>query len=594
MLGDIKEIVDNNVFVNLTIDLAKQTNLVDLHVIFEDGNDKVVGQIVSTTKTDLKANIVGEIKNNSFIPGVSSKPSFRSSVRIVNMEELALILGKQTPAKGEVLFGYSTIYQNYPIHVNINSFFSNHFAILGNSGAGKSFTVSRIFQNIFASQTASPVGAHVVMFDAYGEYTRALKDIDKVNPNMHYKTYTTNTTVSDASGGIINIPLWLLGVDDIALLLDVTSTNQLPIIEKALTLVPILTGENEMVLKYKNDIIARAVEDILLSGSQSTKIRDQVTAVLTKFHTKDLSLESLIVQPGYTRTLKQCLYIDKMGKLVEMELVVNFVKQFILEDREIAPQTDKFIAYTLKDLETAMDFALISEGVLKSDKVYDYANVLSVRLHSLVNSPNHVFFDSNAYIDRATYINDLFTDIDGNHCQIVNFNISYIDDRLAKVITKILSKLVFDYTVENPNRGSMPFHIIIEEAHRYVQKDTDTEILGYNIFDRITKEGRKYGALLGLITQRPSELSDTAISQCSNFIVLRTLHPKDLHYIKEMVPNVSAEIVEELKNLKPGNCIAFGNAFKVPISMYFQKANPEPLSNNVDVSSVWYQDGNMM
>ena len=67
---------------------------------------------------------------------------------------------------------------------------------------------------------------------------------------MHYKTYTTNTTVSDASGGIINIPLWLLGVDDIALLLDVTSTNQLPIIEKALTLVPILTGENEMVLSF--------------------------------------------------------------------------------------------------------------------------------------------------------------------------------------------------------------------------------------------------------------------------------------------------------------------------------------------------------
>ena len=158
----------------------------------------------------------------------------------------------------------------------------------------------------------------------------------------------------------------------------------------------------------------------------------------------------------------------------------------------------------------------------------------------------------------------------------------------------MLSKLVFDYTVENPNRGSMPFHIIIEEAHRYVQKDTDTEILGYNIFDRITKEGRKYGTILGLITQRPSELSDTAISQCSNFVVLRTLHPKDLQYIKEMVPNVSAEIVEELKNLKPGNCIAFGNAFKVPTSMYFEKADPEPLSNNVDISKVWYQAGNII
>ena len=592
MLGDIKEIVDNNVFVNLAIDLAKQTNLVDLHVIFEDGNDKVVGQIVSITKTDLKANIVGEIKNNSFIPGVSSKPSFKSSVRIVNMEELALILGKQTPDKGEVLFGYSTIYQNYPIHVNINSFFSNHFAILGNSGAGKSFTVSRIFQNVFANRVASPVGAHIILFDAYGEYTSAFNSISKVNPNMHYKTYTTNTNRNVSEP--INIPLWLLDVDDIALLLDITSTNQLPIIKKALALVQILTGDGDDVLKYKNDIIARAVEDILLSGTQSTKIRNQVIAILTKFHTKDLSLDSIISQPGYNRTLKQCLYIDKMGKLVEMELVVNFLKRFIVEDSELIYKTNKLIPYKLKDLEIAMDFALISEGILKSSKIYDYANVLSIRLHSLVNSPNHVFFDANSYVDRNSYINDLFTDEDGNNCQIVNFNISYIDDRLAKVITKVLSKLIFEYTVENINRGSIPFHIIIEEAHRYVQSDKDEEILGYNIFDRITKEGRKYGTLLGLITQRPSELSDTAISQCSNFLVLRTLHPKDLNYIKEMVPNVSEEIVEELKNLKPGNCIAFGNAFKVPVNMYFQKANPEPLSNNVDVSSVWYQDGNMM
>ena len=180
-------------------------------------------------------------------------------------------------------------------------------------------------------------------------------------------------------------------------------------------------------------------------------------------------------------------------------------------------------------------------------------------------------------------------DVNGNRCQIVNFNISYIEDRLAKVITKIISKLIFDTAVVNENRGSVPYHIIIEEAHRYVQKDTDTEILGYNIFDRITKEGRKYGVLLGLITQRPSELSDTAISQCSNFVILRTLHPKDLAYIKDMVPSISLEVANQLKNLKPGNAIAFGSAFKVPISLYFQKADPEPLSNNVDIANIWYK-----
>ncbi len=590
MLGTIKEIIDNTVTIDLTIDLTKQTNLLNLHVIFEDGETKIVGEIVNSTKTTLKINIVGEIKGNVFLPGISAKPSFRSSVRIVNMAELALILGPSEPTREDVTLGYSNIYQNYKINVNVNAFFSNHFAILGNSGAGKSFSVSRIFQNIFADPRKSPVGANVIMFDAYGEYTRALGSIDQVNPNIHYKTYTTNPNPSDPTSDILNIPLWLLGVDDLALLLNVTTPNQLPIIEKALSLVTILTGDDPEVIKYKNDIIARAVLDILLSGHGSTKIRDQVIAVLTKFNTKDLSLDAKIVQPGYVRTFKQCLYIDKTGKLMEMELVVNFVKQFIMEDLNVLDRPQKFIAYTLKDLETAMDFALISEGILKSDKVYDYANVLSVRLHSLANSPSHVFFDSNVYISRDTYLDQLFRNAEGAKCQIINFNISYIEDRMAKVITKIISKLIFDTAVSNEARGSVPYHIVIEEAHRYVQKDTDTEILGYNIFDRITKEGRKYGVLLGLITQRPSELSDTAISQCSNFIILRTLHPKDLNYIKEMVPSISLEVANQLKNLKPGNCIAFGSAFKVPINMYFEKANPEPLSNNVDITNIWYKN----
>ena len=97
---------------------------------------------------------------------------------------------------------------------------------------------------------------------------------------------------------------------------------------------------------------------------------------------------------------------------------------------------------------------------------------------------------------------------------------------------------------------------------------------------------------LGLITQRPSELSDTCVSQCANFIILRTMHPVDLKYIKEMVPNISSEIVLQLKNLKPGNCIAFGSAFKVPTSMYIDIPNPRPLSNNVDLDTVWYATEN--
>ena len=589
MLGSIVEIIDNQVFIDLNIDISSQTNLINLHVIFEDEQKKIVGEIVNVNRQKMVVNIVGELKSNVFLPGFSSKPSFKSKVRIISLEELEYVLGPQTPSQGQTFFGYSNVYQNYRINASINDFFSNHFAILGNSGSGKSCTVASILQKLFVSTAYTPLKANIFLFDAFGEYTNAFSTLKDKNSSILYKTYTTNVTYADSE--IIHIPTWLMDVDDLALLLDVTNPNQLPILEKTLKLVPILTGNSADTIKHKNDIIARALEDILLSGANSTKIRDQVTAILTKFNTEELNLESEIVQPGYVRTLKQCLFIDKTGKFQEIELVTEFIRSFIHKefDQETTTTSSQCF-YNLNNLEEALEFALISEGILKSEKVYDFANVLSVRLHTLANSSNREYFEYPEYIDRNGYVRELLTDrLTGNKCQIVNFNINYVDDRLAKVITKILSKMLFNLAVENNSRGSVPFHIIIEEAHRYVQKDNDADILGYNIFDRITKEGRKYGVFLGLITQRPSELSDTAISQCSNFIILRTLHPKDLQYIKEMVPNISSEVVQQLKSLQPGNCIAFGSAFKIPISMHVEFPNPAPNSNNVDLATIWYQ-----
>ena len=588
MLGTILEIVDNSVIVKLAINISNQPNLVGLHVVFENQDKKVVGEIVNTNQTHMTINIVGEMKNNYFTPGASAKPSFKSLVRLIKTEELAILLGEQTTKHGQTNFGTSNIYEGYRINVDINDFFSNHFAILGNSGAGKSCSVASILQKLFTSSPTPPINANLFFFDAYGEYTNAFSGLHEKNPALNYKAYTTNLEFPEAE--ILRIPLWLLDVDDLALLLDVTSPVQLPILEKTLKLVPILTGNGESVIKRKNDIIARALQDILLSGNDSTKIRDQVIGVLTKFNTPTLNLESQIAQPGYVRTLKQCLFVDKSGKMQEMELVVEFVRSYILEDEIVVNEDEKNHFYSLTDLELAMEFALISEGILKSDKVFDYANVLSVRLHTLATGENKEYFSYPTYVTRDQYIEDLlFNKQTAGKCQIVNFNINYVDDRIAKVITKILSRMLFIKASTIKPRGSRAFHIIVEEAHRYVQHDGDVELLGYNIFERITKEGRKYGVFLAMITQRPSELSDTCISQCANFVILRTLHPVDLEYIRQMVPNVSSEVVLQLKNLKPGNCIAFGNAFKVPISMYIDIPNPRPLSNNVDLSTVWYK-----
>ena len=589
MLGTIEEIIDNSVTIKLSININEQPNLVNYHVIFEDDtNKKVVGEIANVNQTIMVTTIVGEITNGRFISGGGTKPSFKSSIRLIKSEELELLFGKQELTKGYTNFGTSNIYEGYKINVNINDFFNTHFSILGNSGSGKSSCVASILQKLFRGNYP-PTNSAFFFFDAYGEYTNAFKELHISNPLINYKSYTTN--VVDPDTEILRIPVWLLDVDDLALLLDASTPSQLPIIEKTLKLVPILTGTSEHVAQRKNDIIARALQDIMLSGAESVKIRDQVIGVLTRFNTTTLNLQSQIVQPGYVRTLKQCLFVDKTGKMQEMELVVEFIRGYIIDDEIEVPEEELNYFYTLQDLEEAMEFALVSEGVLKSDKVYETANIMNVRLHSLATGENRYYFTYPTYVTRDQYIETLLWDDRTNaRAQIINFNINYVDDRIAKVITKIISRMLFNKQSILKPRGSEAFHIVIEEAHRYVRHDSDIDLLGYNIFERISKEGRKYGMFLGLITQRPSELSDTCVSQCANFVILRTIHPIDLKYIKEMIPNVSTEIMLQMKNLKPGNCIAFGSAFKVPTGMYFDLPNPQPLSDNVNLNDVWYKD----
>ena len=124
MLGTIQEIIDNSVTIKLNIDISQQPNLVNLHVVFEDGtNRKVIAEIANTNKTTMIANIVGEIKDDIFISGGNVKPSFKSQIRLITSRELQLLYGKQEIELGYTNFGSSNIYEGYKINVNINEFF---------------------------------------------------------------------------------------------------------------------------------------------------------------------------------------------------------------------------------------------------------------------------------------------------------------------------------------------------------------------------------------------------------------------------------------------------------------------------------------
>ena len=583
MFGKILSVYDYTVVVENLLKRV-ETSFLGVHVVFEDKH-KVVGEISKITCDEIECVLVGEFINDIFESGITHKPSGNSKIRIVNKDEVIILLGNQSiDSKTDLYIGKSLIYEGFNVSANINNLFSNHFAILGNSGSGKSCTVTRLFQNLFYRNTNVPVNARIVLFDVYGEYHTAFEPINQSN-NCRYKVITTDINADNTE--ILRIPAYFLEVDEIALLLGADSPAQLSIIDKALRYVYLFTEDEDKVLAHKNNIIAQAVMDILTSGKEPARIRDQIIAVLTTFKTKNISLDSEIVQPGYTRTLRQCLNLDQTGKINAIQLVTEYIEGFIDESLKLSSSM-KPKRYTLSDLYSAFEFALISEGALKSDKVFDINNTLKVRLESILNGDNLKYFEVNDYITREDYVKKLFTNYDGSRVQLVNFNLNYVDERFAKVLTKVISKLLLDYAISVDKKENFSVQILLEEAHRYVVNDNDTNIIGYNIFDRITKEGRKYGVILGMITQRPSELSSTALSQCSNYIVLRMFHPSDLDIIKEITHSISENDLEKIKSLGPGSALCFGTAFNMPEFTKIDPPNPYPNSSNAQIEGEWF------
>ncbi len=584
MFGSILKIYDDHVIIENKSNVI-DTNYLNLHVIFNDNDKKVVGEIINIERDIIDILLIGIINDNVFTSGLVRKPNLSGGCRVIYKSELELLLGNQDLDNVDSFYiGKSLVYDGFSITSKFNNFFSNHFAVIGNTGSGKSCTVTRLLQNIFYKSSSNlPRGAHIALFDVYGEYNNAFKSLNNID-GMGFKNYSTKVDLTE--GEIINIPAYFLSVDDLALLLDVNSPNQLPILEKTLKLVYIFKNTDESVSKYKNDIIASCLLDILTSGRTSTQIRDQVIAVLSRYNTPTLNLETEIVQPGYTRTIRQCLNIDQQGKMNSVQYVVDLLEKYKKLDLGTIKGIPNFV-YSLDDIYYAMEFALISEGVLKSDKMYDLYNQLKVRLQQIINSDYKEYFKVGEFVSKGEYVRNLFKS--NRNYQIINFNLNYIDERMAKKLTKILSKMFFDFATGLDNRGSFPIHIILEEAHRYVQNDNDINILGYNIFDRITKEGRKYGVILGMITQRPSELSVTSLSQCSNFVVLRMFYPDDLNMIKSITSNITDNTFEKLKSFLPGNALVFGTSFKLPLLVKVDLPNPMPESTSVNISDEWYK-----
>ena len=580
MFGKIVYIGDSEAHVENLQKEAAAADLMNLNVIFEEGEQRILGEVFELGSDVVKIRFLGEYINGKYVNGVLRKPLLTSKIRMINQAELMELVG--TYDESSFVLGESAIYKGFKICPNINNLFSNHLAIFGNSGSGKSCGVARIIQNIFNSKFNVQYNANLFIFDSFGEYKNAFGKLNEINPNYCYKFITTNP--QDDTDIPLSIPVNLLTLDDFALLFQASDHAQLPIIEHTIKLAKIFSTNSEEANTYKNHLIAKALLAVLFSNETVASKKNEIFTIIEVCHTKEFNFDSVIPGLGYTRTLSECFEIDSNGNFGESVLITNYILGKINEDLESIKEPEK-ASYSLKDFAAALEFTLISEGFQHNQNLHDDATILKVRLNSIINSKLNGFFSSE-YVSLPNYISSLVAN-GARKAQIININLEDVDDIYAKVFVKIFSRMIFDFSKGRSERATIPFHLFLEEAHRYIQKDNDTFLLGYNIFDRIAKEGRKYGVILDIISQRPVEISDTVIAQCNNFLIFKMTHPLDIKYIGEMLPNISADILDKQKVLQPGNCVCFGGAFKIPMIVKMEMPNPMPYSSNCDVSACW-------
>ncbi len=580
MLGKVLTITKNSAIVSVNKETVSGIkDLINLHVVFEDSDKKILGEVDSIEQDTIKVSFLGELTDNDFIGGLIKKPSLDANVRIINQEELKILTGNEDRS---IRLGVSPLYNDFPLNVSIDELFSNHTAIFGNTGSGKTYGICRIIQNIFPNSPIIPYNANIFIFDSYGEYMNAFKDLSKNNPYYSFKVITTNMKKDYEK---LSIPVCLLELDDILNLLDATNFSQIAMVETALVYVKMFARDDKEALDYKNHILAKAIINIMYTNQTSSKIRDQIFEILTETNTPELSLETEVPGIGFTRMFRNCFDIDSEGRFAERKIITDYIKGFIDDSRKWNYNAEG-VYYSLHDLEVALNFTLYSERYLLNEAMYDSAMSLKVRLHDLATRQNASFFSADGYITIDEYIKKI--QISGNKkCQIVNFNLEDVDDRFARSIVKIFGRMFMKFTRALQARATFPIHMILEEAHRYVLEGDDKVLLGYNIFERIAKEGRKYGLLLDLITQRPTDLNENVISQCANFLIFKINHPADLDYISKSVPNMSEDVVEKQKTLQAGTCVAFGRIFKIPMIVKMEKADPPPTSANCEIYNNW-------
>ena len=485
--------------------------------------------------------------------------------------------------------GKSVVFENYDIKVRLNEFFGGHVAVLGNTGSGKSCTVASVLQSLFSKPEEHHArGATFVVFDVNGEYHAALAASAKEG------AIGVERVVLDGTAAGFRMPHWFLEMAEWELLLQASERTQLPVLRTALGLTSLFHANTPEALALREHFVATCIIECFRGADGDSPVSkfQRVVSLLQKYPTNDLNMALLNrfnpnFQYGNFSGNNQSAFLDEVRKRL----------------REDAPlPAYNRTPFSFDELHECLDFAILYEEAHGNRQIRDYCSSMVTRLRSLQERTEYAFLrHEGADVDAAVSDLEFLTNIVGlqraagesfaKRNQIIIIDLNSVEDEIVELVSAVIARMLFRFLRHAEPRNRFPIHLLLEEAHRYVASTPSRfSIDATKIFERIAKEGRKYGMFVLLASQRPSELSKTVLSQCSNFLVHRIQNPDDLSQIRQMTPFISESVLKRLPSLPRQHALVFGTSVNLPTTFKVREAFPRPRSDDTAVVDLWFHE----
>jgi hypothetical protein len=244
-------------------------------------------------------------------------------------------------------------------------------------------------------------------------------------------------------------------------------------------------------------------------------------------------------------------------------------------------------------LDTEKITGLGSTAGAKEGPFYGQFTRFLVRLDSKLNDSRYAFmFKPKKYIQSES-IKELLAKIFGTDgsARMTILDLSGVPFDVVNIIVSLLARITFDFNFWNTNRRNFPILLVFEEAHNYLPATGGGSHSARKTVERIAKEGRKYGVSCMIVSQRPAEVSETILSQCNNYIILRLTNPVDQNYVRRLVPDAFAGVIEILSSLRQGETLVVGDAVSMPSRVQIDYPDPEPDSADIKFFDKWKESG---